>query len=343
MRRRLLGVLYFAPVGAMLAAIPIVGAIGVWSSWESDNAVLREQAAAVTAGQQTSAAKISAISHWVHRNQGFAKNDRFFLIPALGPTPIQVLESGGDCADKSKLVSAMLWQLGIASGLAQIFPCENCGPIHVFVEAEYEYGRMVVDPLWDIDYPTADGRFLGIQELAGTSRGREHVAGLQWQRGIADKIRNMPQVDANFDFARAVNWQKNVFTRALADGLRLLGYAPESLLRPHFLEDPKLAIALFLFAVAGILAVLSCLLGLAWPDAAARFRSRYLVGGLPGAWQGVFANTVERSAPAVLDAGAASDVLRHSAPRNLHYHAELHPSGSTRMSCRCRLRRGRKV
>ena len=30
MRRRLLGVLYFARIGAMLAAIPIVGAIGVW-------------------------------------------------------------------------------------------------------------------------------------------------------------------------------------------------------------------------------------------------------------------------------------------------------------------------
>jgi hypothetical protein len=275
MRRRLLGVLYFARIGAMLAAIPMAGAIGAWSSWKHDNAVLQEKAVAVTAGLTSAATKISAISHWVYRNQGFGKNHRFFLIPALGPTPTQVLESGGDCADKSKLVSAMLWQLGIASGLAQIFPCENCGPIHVFVEAEYEYGRMVVDPLWDVNYPTADGKFLGIQELAGTSRGREHVAELQRQRGIAGKIQNMPQADANFDFARAVNWQKNAFTRALADGLRLLGYAPESLLRPHFLEDPNLAITLFLFAVAGILVFLSCILGLAWPDAAGRFRSSF--------------------------------------------------------------------
>jgi hypothetical protein len=285
MRRRLLGVLYFARIGAMIAAIPIVGAIGVWSSWESDNAVLREKAVVVTAGLKSAATKISAVSHWVYRNQGFGKNYRFFLIPALGPTPIQVLESGGDCADKSKLVSAMLWELGIASGLAQIFPCENCGPIHVFVEAEYEYGRMVVDPLWDVDYPTADGRFLGIQELAGTSLGREHVAELQRQRRIADKIQNMPQAEATYDFARAVNWQKNAFTRDIAYGLRLLGYAPEHLLRPHFLEDPKLAITLFLFATAGILVFLSGILGLVWLDAAGRLRSsfgRWPPGSLAG-------------------------------------------------------------
>jgi len=287
MRRRLLGVLYFARVGAMLAVIPLAGAIGAWSSWEHDNAVLQEEAVAVTAGLTTAGAKISAISHWVYRNQGFGKNDRFFLTPALGPTPIQVLESGGDCADKSKLVSAMLWQLGIASGLAQIFPCENCGPVHVFVEAEYESGRMVVDPLWDVDYPTADGKFLGVQELAGTSRGREHFAELRLRRGMGDKIQYMPEADATYDFARAVNWQKNAFAGAVADGLRLLGYAPEHLLRPHFLEDPKLAITLLLFAVAGVLVFLIGIFGFALPDAARRFRSSFgqwppgrLAGGL---------------------------------------------------------------
>ena len=52
MRRRLLGVLYFARIGAMLAAIPLAGAIGVWSSWEHDNGALREKAVAVTWGDK---------------------------------------------------------------------------------------------------------------------------------------------------------------------------------------------------------------------------------------------------------------------------------------------------
>ena len=162
----------------------------------------------------------------------------------------------------------MLWQLGIDSGLTQIFPCKNCGPIHAFITAEYEGGRMVVDPLWDIDYPTADGRFLGIQELAGTSLGRQRLAELQRQRRMGDKIQDMSPAEATFDFARAVNWRKNAFTRAVAFGLRLLGLPPEHLLRPHFLEDPKLAITLLLLAIAGISVFLSCILGFAWLDAA---------------------------------------------------------------------------
>jgi hypothetical protein len=270
--RRLLAWLRSARSTALFAAIPAACAVGIWFSWVNDNAVLREKAVAVTAGLTSDPGKISAINHWVYRNQGFGKNERFFLVPALGPTPNQVLESGGDCGDKSRLVSAMLWQLRINSGLAQIFPCQDCGPIHAVVEAEYEAGRMVVDPIWDVDYPTGDGKFLGIRELAGTSRGREHVADLQWRRGAGDKIQLMPESEATFDYAVAVNWQKNAFSRAVAFGLRLLRYDPAHLLRPHFLEDPKLALALFLFIVAGLLMVISFILRFAFPGAARRFR-----------------------------------------------------------------------
>src|SRR5260370_5964490 len=161
----------------------------------------------------------------------------------------------------------MLWQLRINSGLAQIFPCQDCGPIHAVVEAEYEAGRMVVDPTWDVDYPTGDGKFLGIQELAGTRHGREHVADLQWRRGADDKIQLMPESEATFDFAVAVNWQKNALSRAVALGLQLLRYDPAHLLRPHFLEDPKLALTLFLFIFAGTLVVITFILCLEFQSA----------------------------------------------------------------------------
>jgi hypothetical protein len=273
--RCLLAWLYSTRSAAIFAAIPAACAVGIWLSWVNDNAVLREKASAVTASLTSDSAKISAINHWVYRNQGFAKNKRFFLVPSLGPTPNQVLESGGDCGDKSRLVSAMLWQLRINSGLAQIFPCQDCGPIHAVVEAEYEAGRMVVDPTWDVDYPTGDGKFLGIQELAGTRHGREHVADLQWRRGAGDKIQLMPESEATFDFAVAVNWQKNAFSRAVALGLRWLGYDPAQLLRPHFLEDPKLALALFLFVVAGMLLIANFILCFLFPGAARKFRPSF--------------------------------------------------------------------
>jgi hypothetical protein len=273
--RRLLAWLYSTRSAAIFAAIPAACAVGIWLSWVNDNAVLREKAVAVTARLTSDSAKINAINHWVYRNQGFAKNDRFFLVPALGPTPNQVLASGGDCGDKSRLVSAMLWQLRINSGLAQIFPCQDCGPIHAVVEAEYEAGRMVVDPTWDVDYPTGDGKFLGIKELAGTRHGREHVADLQWRRGAGDKVQLMPESEATFDFAVAVNWQKNAFSRAVAFGLRWLGYDPAQLLRPHFLEDPKLALALFLLIVAGMLLIINFILCFLFPGATRKFRPSF--------------------------------------------------------------------
>jgi hypothetical protein len=264
---RLLGCSYFVRIGAIVALVPAACAICVWYSWVSDNAILREKAVAVTAGLTNTSARITTINHWVYHDQGFGKNDHFFLLPALGPTPNQVLEWGGDCADKSRLVSAMLRQLGIESGLAQIFPCRDCFPIHAFVEAEDEGGhRMVVDPTWDVDYPAGDGRYLGIRDLAGTSRGRDRLAELQRERPPGDKIQSMPPAEATFDFARAVNWQKNFVSRTVASALTLLGYDPDELLRPHFLEDPKLATTLCLLAAAVVLIVASAVVGFVFPS-----------------------------------------------------------------------------
>src|SRR6516165_5602707 len=245
----------------------------MWISWLGDNAVLRERALSVTAGLTTVSAKISAINHWVYRNQGFTKNDEFILVSAFGPTPLQVLRTGGDCGDKSKLVSAMLWQLGIDSGLVQIFPCRDCGPIHAVVEAEYEAGRMVVDPIWDVDYPSGDGKFLGIQELAGTSLGRAHIAELQTRRGAGDKIQFMPDAEATFDYAAAVNWQKNTLSRASASALQILGYDPRHLFRTHFLEDPQLALTLLFLTIAGMLVVANFIVLLSFRGGARGFRS----------------------------------------------------------------------
>jgi hypothetical protein len=63
----------------------------------------------------------------------------------------------------------------------------------------------------------------------------------------------MPDADATFDYARAVNWQKHALSRTAAFGFRMLGYNPENMLRPHFLEDPKFAVTLVLLIITGML------------------------------------------------------------------------------------------
>lgn len=263
----------FGRIVAIVAAVPLACAIGIWYSWVGDNNILREKALEVTAGLTSASSRITTINDWVYHNQGFAKNDHFFLVLMLGPTPNQVLEWGGDCSDKSRLVSAMLRQLGINSGVAQIFPCRNCYPIHAVVEAEYEGGRMVVDPTWNIDYPAGNGSYLGIRDLTGTSRGRDRLSELQSQRAAHDKIQNMLPTDATFDFAKGVNWQRNTLSRTVAYGLTIVGYDPEQMLRPHFLEDPKLALILFFLTVAVMLLTLSLVLGLALPALGGRLRT----------------------------------------------------------------------
>jgi hypothetical protein len=231
-------------------------AIGVFFTWHHDEVVLRLQAEAITKNLRTDSARIRAINDWVYHNKGFAKNDRYFIVAALGPTPIQVMEQGGECGDKSRLVAAMLDSLGIDAGLVMIAPCQHCGFIHTVVEAQYEAGRMVVDPTWDVDYPTGDGRFLGVRDLAGTNRGRERVTELRHQRLATEKIVNMPTDDATFDYAVAMNWDRNVVTRTVAAMLRLGGYSPETFFRPKLLEEPKLSLIYLLIGIAT-----ACVLG----------------------------------------------------------------------------------
>jgi hypothetical protein len=231
------------------AAISLICGIGLYFSWQQDNAILREQTLAITTHLDSDSARIWAVNDWVYHNKGFDKNNQYFIVPALGPTPIQVLERGGYCADKSRLVAAMLNSIGIDAGLVMISPCLYCEFIHTVVEARYEGGRMVVDPTWDVDYPTGDGRFLGVADLAGTNRGQDRVAELQRQRP-GTKVGGMPAADASFENAVAINWDKNFATRSVAAALRLIGYEPETLFRPRILEDPKLFLIYFLLGFA---------------------------------------------------------------------------------------------
>ena len=156
-------------------------------SWHQDNLTLKAIALRVASDSVGTPAKIAQLNDWVYHNQGFAKNNEYFLVPRLGPTPTQVLRSGGDCSDKSRLLSAMLAQIGIHSGLVMIFPCEDCDPIHTVVEAESAGGRMVADPIWDVDYAYS------VQELAGSQRGAERIATLKQSRPAGDKIFAMPE------------------------------------------------------------------------------------------------------------------------------------------------------
>jgi hypothetical protein len=70
----------------------------------------------------------------------------------------------------------------------------------------------------------------------------------------------MPDADATFEYAVAMNWDKNLVTRSVAATLQAMGYQPEALLRPRLLEDPKLFLICFLLGLGLTMALAGFLL-----------------------------------------------------------------------------------
>lgn len=221
--------------------------------WTRDNAVLRRVALAESEGFETAAEKSIALNKWVYENQGFGKNESYFLLKNLGPTPVQVLQSGGDCADKSRLLAALLAQIDIHSTLAMLYPCRGCPPVHTIVEVRDVGVTMAIDPVYNLYVPDESGRYLGIKDLAPDPASLSNrIRDLRSARGTDDKINFYTYTSAHFQNARTVNWNRNALTRVAANVIATSGRDPFLVSRPSFLEDPKLFISLALFLSAGV-------------------------------------------------------------------------------------------
>ncbi len=254
-------------VGVGFAAVAAV----LFVSWKQDVALLQEVALRETAAYETVAQKVTNLNSYVYCKGGFAKNRGYYILKRWGPTPIQVLENGGDCADKSRLLSSLLAQIGVDSTLAMLYPCYSCPPGHTVVEARYEAERFALDPVYNIDFPDPSGGFLGLDDL---SQDQESLATrideLKAERGPTDKINWYNYEKKTYRFVRTVNWDRNWMTRMVGSTLGALGYEPFFVRRPHFLEDPKLFVAL----VAATLCFCFVVLGATCALAAQVIRSR---------------------------------------------------------------------
>lgn len=247
--------------GLAFFAIGLVGAaILAWSEYQ-DRKVLRQIAEEVTRGISSPGAKLSALNSWVYGNEGFARNrHNFFGLARLGPTPIQVLEHGGDCSDKSRLLSAILETLGMRSSLAMLYPCEDCAPVHTVVVADLGSAETLADPVFNITFPRPDGGYFSVDELVQEPRLlNERLWVLRAERGPRDKIIFYREANHRFDYLTTINWQANGLTRIVARGVRSLGGEPRYVFRPMWLENPKRALTYVALAVAlaGIMMVLA--------------------------------------------------------------------------------------
>ncbi len=185
-----------------------------------------------------------SINHWVYQNKGFKKNQNFYIFKSLGPTPIQILEQGGDCTDKSILLVAMLKSIGIDSTLVILYDEDGIESTHTVVEVRSGQFRAVADPVYDLVFPNPNGGFYNIENLRNNpALLPNRLDNLIEIRGTSDKIIYYRRYNESYQFASTINWNKNELLKITAHILKTMGIEAREIRRPHLLDDPKLLIS----------------------------------------------------------------------------------------------------
>lgn len=185
-----------------------------------------------------------SINHWIYRNKGFKKNQSYYFVKSLGPTPIQILEQGGDCTDKSILLVAMLESIGIDSTLVMLFDEDNLDSTHTVVEVRSGEFRAAADPVYDLVFPNPSGGYYGIENLRkNPALLLNRLDNLIDIRGTSDKIIYYRRDNETYRFASTINWKKNNLLKITASILKKMGIEAVEIRRPHFMDDPKLLIS----------------------------------------------------------------------------------------------------
>ncbi len=231
-------ILYRVLLAAAALCLAFAAVVGL--SWAQDRQRLRETAVAATASARTEDQRLATLLHWVYANQGFAKNHGYFLWKKLDATPIQILEKGGDCEDKSKLFATMLREIGVESSLAMLYPSPGAPPSHVVTLVKTPTGWTPMDAVYDLAFPAAQGGYRDIAVIkADPNALLRRLDTLVAARGASDKIARYQRVTENYPYVTTLNWDKNAATRAVASLIRATGGEPWRTPRPLFLDDPK--------------------------------------------------------------------------------------------------------
>lgn len=244
-----------ALVGVALACG--AGSVASFVSFRSDGAVLRRAAQEVTTGMADDAARVLRLLDFVWRRGGTARNEEYFLFRGQRATPRQVMAGGGDCADKSRLLCALLREIGIGASPALCFDAQSGAAAHTIVEARLSDGSfMAVDPAFNLYFPReVGGGYYGLLDLRrdrGIVDRRVAALAARGEGGRGGEVYYL-RSSADYGTARTMNWERNVVTRAVFPFLKLIwGDEAYRLPRPVLLEEPQWSAALL--ALAGALA-----------------------------------------------------------------------------------------
>lgn len=240
-----------------------IATLALFFSWLHDRSRLHAIAASVIPRSGRVEDQLSRLTAWVHRNRGFEKNRSYFLWKPLEATPIQVLNSGGDCEDKSKLLSSLVEESGIPATMAMIYHCDGaCRPVHTVALAKTRSGWTPLDAVYNITFRQPNGEAMPVEALMRQPRLlHDRLDELASLRGQGDKITRYKRDLETYTHLTTLNWDKNSLTRTLASLIRAGGGDPRLTPRPLFLDDPKQFLSIAGFGLAALILLTGLALG----------------------------------------------------------------------------------
>jgi len=185
------------------------------------------------------------------------QDSRYFMLPIfsfLRPMPRQVMEQGGDCADRSRLVIRMLRLHGIGASKWALYTKEMKS-VHAVVELEAEAGKMVADPLYGLWFPRPDGGYYDIKELRQSPsilQGRIQTLLREGVRPGSSDLKSYPIDEYTYQYAKSINWEKWAVTWPLYKALSIImGPSIDNFQRPMLVEAPQLMVMMMAGAIQG--------------------------------------------------------------------------------------------
>lgn len=198
------------------------------------------------------------------RNKLVAKrNSGSFIAPVfrfLRPTARQIAESGGDCADKSRLLITLLKLKGIDASKVALYDDQE-KPRHAVVEVKIENDQeMAIDAYYGLYFPKPGGGYYSvwdIQQDESILKSRIDSLLAQGNDVRRPRLSRYPYHKYTYRQPRTINWDKSFVMQGLYTVLTtIFGQdAINRLERPYITERPALmllAVCLFLQLVIAI-------------------------------------------------------------------------------------------
>ena len=229
-------------------------------SWRLDQNFFKSVIAAEIHSSIGTGTFIEELNRFVYRKEGFEQCSASYVWEPLGPTERQVYNEGGDCADKSRLLSAMLRSVRMDSTLVMLQPCRSCPPTHTIVEATtYGGDRVAADPVYDIVWPDPSGGYYGVAEIRDEPLIlTERLSDLKRLRGPEDKINFHSRDEMKYGFPKTINWDRDLIFAALGAAFGTFVEEPFLITRPHMFESPKLFLATVSLLAVLVFALIIC-------------------------------------------------------------------------------------